>query len=138
MERALARESVVATANAIFCGVILANLAIAADRMLFEYAPFSLSPTAAYAGAVLCGFALAAILEGAKWLFFAVSLAALVAMVILSAVLLSAAPEILQLGADFAFLYAFQQSFPRFIVFCVMGGVGALAGNETKRFLARR
>ncbi len=138
VERFLAREGLIATANALFCGIILAGFAIAADRLLFEYAPLPLSPTWSYVAALLCGFALAVILDGLKWILYAVGLAALVAMMIVSGVLLSAAPEILSLGLDFAFLYAFQQSFPRFIIFCVMAGVGAMAAVETKRYLARR
>ncbi len=138
VERFIAREGVIATANALFCGIILAGVAIAADRMLFEYAPLPLSPTWSYVAALLCGFALAAILDGIKWLLYAVGLAALVSMLIVSVVLLSAAPEVLSLGPDFAFLYAFQQSFPRFIIFCVMAGVGAMAAVEAKRYHARR
>ena len=138
VERILAHDGIWATANAVFCGAILANLALSADRMLFEYAPLPLSPTWSYVTAVVCGFAQAAILESMRWLLGAVALAALVATLIQSWVLLSAAPEMLQLGIDFAFLYAFQQSFPRFIVFLVMGGAGAMAAIEVKRFLARR
>lgn len=135
MERILASEGVVATVDSLFCGIILANFAISSDVTLKDFAPVPLSSAWSYAVALLCGFALAVVLDGIKWMLYAVGLAALSAVMILSSVLMLAVPRAFKLNLDFVLLFSFQQSFPRFLVFSVMGCIGAVVAIEAKRLI---
>ena len=115
-------------------GIILANLAVATHATLGYFAPLSLSVTWLYAGSFLGGLALALTLDELGEVFIGGCAMAMIAVVIFSGVLIL--PALLSRSPllDVALLFAFQQSFPRFIFIGVLGSIGAVVALLVKTF----
>ena len=125
MDRILTSERLRVLIGSVSCGMILANLAICSSPSLGRFAPLYLTSTWLYAVAILCGLALAMALDEAGAILVGVFSMALIAVLVFSSVLILAAILNSTPLLDVVFLSAFQQSFVRFIVICIMGSVGA-------------
>jgi hypothetical protein len=106
------------------CGVILANLIIASSRTFGNFAPFPITLAWLNAAAFVCGFTLGIALERASFIFSGVFLMALIAVLVFSGVLVWVVGTTF---LDIVLLFAFQQSFPRFVFIGILGFVGAVS-----------
>ena len=105
------------------CGVILANLIIVSSGVFVNFAPIQMTSAWLNTAALVCGFVLGIALEKASSVFSGVFLMALIAVLIFSGVLVWVLGTAL---LDIVLLFAFQQSFPRFIFIGIFGLVGAV------------
>ena len=116
-------EKVKAWISITSCGIILANLIIASSRTFGNFAPLPMTLTWLNAAALVCGFVLGIVLDRASFIFSGVFLMALIAVLVFSGVV------VWVLGTtflDIVLLFAFQQSFPRFVFIGILGFVGAV------------
>lgn len=104
------------------CGIILANLAIATSRMFANYAPVEISSAWLNVASFACGLVLGLVLERAPSIFSGSCLMGLIAVLVFSGVVVWVLGTAL---LDIVLLFAFQQSFPRFVSICVLGLSGA-------------
>ena len=125
-----------AIANSVFCGIILANLAICSSPSFERFAPFAMTATWLFAGAFMCGSILGITLDDAKAIFYGLCSMALIAVLIFSGVLIFIARLNDIPSYDLVSLLAFQQSFVRFIFIFILGGVGASIATLLKLFFS--
>jgi len=126
---ALAAKRILIGVSVVSCGIILANLLVSSDSTLTDFVPLPVTTGWLYAAAFLCGLVLAMALDSGKWTFLAIGLSALVAVLVFSGVLMSAVLLNRAAPLDLALFVAFQQSFPRFILICLLGLVGVSAAH---------
>lgn len=118
-------------------GIILANFVVSSSSTLGSFAPLSMTSTWLYTAAFFCGFALGITLDKASAILYGVCLMALIAVLVFSGVLVSVALLNNTPFFDIVLLFAFQQSFPRFIAICVLGYAGAFFSILLKLFSGR-
>ena len=127
-------ERIKAWVGIVSCGVILANLIIVSSRTFENFSPLAMTSAELNLAALACGFVLGLALEKASFIFSGVCLMALLAVLIFSGIL------VIVLGTallDIVLLYAFQQSFPRFVFIAVLGFVGAVLAMMLKLWTGR-
>lgn len=123
-----------AFANSVFCGIILANIAVSSSSSFEKFAPYSMTSMWLYAAAFICGLILGITLDEARAMFFGVCSMALIAVLIFSGVLVLTAWLNDIPSYNLVSLLAFQQSFVRFIVIFILGGVGAACATLLNLF----
>ena len=123
--------------SVVSCGIILANFAVSSSSTLRDFSLLSMTSAWLYAAAFVCGSVLGITLDEIRAIFYGVCLMALIAVLLFSGVLVSAAILNETPFLDLVLLFAFQQSFPRFISICLLGYVGAFFSTLLKVFSGR-
>ena len=134
LERILVSERTRVLVSIVSCGIIVANFVISSFPKLRYFAPLDMSSSWLAAVAFVCGFALGIILNKAPTILYGVCLMALIAVFVFSCVLVSEALLSNTPFLDVVLLFAFQQSFPRFISICALGYVAAFLSTWLKPF----
>ena len=123
LERRVMGERTKAGISIVSCGIILANLVIVSSRMFANYAPLQTSSAWLNVASFACGLALGLALDKASSIFFGSCLMALIAVVVFSGVMVGVLGTAL---LDVVLLFAFQQSFPRFVWISALGLSGTV------------
>jgi len=126
-----------AFASVVSSGIILANFLISSSSTLRDFAFLHMTSSWLYAAALVCGLALAITLNRVSTIFYGICAMSLIAVLIYSSVLVSAALSSDAPLLDVALLFAFQQSFPSFISIFVLACVGAFLSSLLKLFSGR-
>jgi hypothetical protein len=114
----------------------LANLSISSSSLFEKSALLPLTLTWLYVACFVCGVILGTTLESARAVLFGVCSMALIAVLVFSGVLMLTT-WLNDLPVDnLVWLVAFQQSFVRFILISLLGGVGASCATLLKLFLS--
>jgi hypothetical protein len=124
-------------ANTVSCGVILASFLISTSSTLRDFALWRTSPNWLHTVAFMCGLALGMNFDRISTVFYGIGSMALIAVLIFSGVLISAALLSDTPVLDVVLLFAFQRSFPSFVSICVLGCVGAALSMVLKSLLGR-
>ena len=124
-------------ANTVSCGLVLANFLISTSSTLRDFAVWRTSPNWLHTAAFICGFALGMNFDRIASIFYGICSMALIAVLIFSGVLISAALLSDTPVLDVVVLFAFQRSFPSFISICVLGCVGAALSMVLKSLLGQ-
>lgn len=126
-----------ALASVVSSGIILANFLISSSSTLQDFAFLYMTSSWLYAAALICGLALGITLNRASAVFYGICAMSLIAVLIFSSVLVSAALLSYAPLLDVVLLFAFQQSFPSFISIFVLGCLGAFLSMLLKLFSGR-
>lgn len=105
-------------------GIIMANLVMSSSSVFDDFSSFPVTTSWLYAAAVICGVVIGTALGESSASLYGMVLVAWIAVSIFSAVIVGVAVLGKLAFLDLVVLFAFQQSFARFIVLCVLGYAG--------------